>query len=92
MANANTNSSPSHEREDRKTLLSLSDGKPKHRRLSWRQEIFNRVVTPSRQPNTPTVPGRQVLINNTENGCFVFNPLESTVHLSCLKAVFQYMN
>ena len=62
MANANSNSSPSRDGEDRKNYLSLSDGKPRHRRLSWRQEIFNRVVTPSRQPNTPTVPGRQSVI------------------------------
>ena len=54
---ANSTSSPSPSSHDDNFLSVPDGGMPKRRRQSWRQEIFNRVVTPSRHPNTPTVQG-----------------------------------
>ena len=53
---ANSNGTPCHSSEI-DGHLSVSDGKSPKRRRSWRQEIFNRVVTPAKHLNTPSVPG-----------------------------------
>ena len=62
---ANSNGTPCHSSEF-DGHLSVSDSKSPKRRRSWRQEIFNRVVTPAKHLNTPSVPG--ILYCSVVNG------------------------
>ena len=60
MANSNGTPCSSSEFDGH---LSVSDGKSPKRRRSWRQEIFNRVVTPAKHLNTPSVPGNHTVVS-----------------------------